>query len=224
MGGKQMKYYDYLTEFIFVEDEPQKSDVIFIPGSRYGELAVKAAELYKQGMAELIIPSGKYSILTGKFEGALTPIEYRKKEYPTEAKMMEGILTDHGVPKGAIYAEEEALFTYENAIYSRKYLEEKGIYKEGIPFQAILVCQAYHARRSLLYYQLVFPEVRFLVCPVETKEITKKNWYLDPKKIDVVLGEVERCGSQFHEIMKGTDQVLEKCLSKKSEEMEKQND
>ena len=53
-----------------------------------------------------------------------------------------------------------------------------------------------------MYYQEQFPGVRIAVCPVVTQGITKENWFLDDHKIDVVLGEVERCGSQFHEILK----------------------
>lgn len=202
-----MKYYDYLTDFVFVEDKPEKSDVIFIPGSRYGELAVRAAELYREGMAKCIVPSGKFSILEDRFEGPLTPLEYVGRSYETECDFFAGILMDHGVPEEVIIKEGNAEFTYENAIYSRELLEEKGIYDQAEPFKAIIVCQAFHARRSLLYYQLVFPDAKFLICPVETKGINRENWYQNPDKIDVVLGEVERCGSQFHDIMKGADKI-----------------
>ena len=53
-----------------------------------------------------------------------------------------------------------------------------------------------------MYYQEQFPRTQLIVCPVVTQGISRENWYLDEKKIDVVLGEVERCGSQFHEILK----------------------
>lgn len=202
-----MKYYDYLTEFIFAEDTPQKSDVIFIPGSRYGELAVEAARLYREGMAPLIIPSGKYSVLGGRFEGALSPAAYAGRVYSTESEFFAEVMQENGVPGTAIWQEREASFTYENAILSRRLLEEKGRYPKKGGFKAILVCQAYHARRCLLYYSYVFPDVRFFVCPVVTRDISRDNWYQEPAKIDVVLGEVERCGSQFHEILKGTDKV-----------------
>ena len=35
-----------------------------------------------------------------------------------------------------------------------------------------------------------------------TRGISRDNWFLDGEKIDVVLGELERCGSQFHEILR----------------------
>lgn len=191
-----MKYYDALTDFIFVEDEPQKADYIFIPGSGYGELAQKAASLYHRGFSEKIVVSGKYSILRGTFDGPVSPPEYIGKGYRTECEFLAEVLRECGVPGEAVLLENQASYTYENAIYTRKLLGEKEVKT------AILVCQAYHARRSLLYYRLLFPDTQFFVCPAVTRGIKRDNWFKDPQKIDVVLGEVERCGSQFHEIMK----------------------
>lgn len=222
-----MKYYDYLTEFIFVEDMPEKSDVIFIPGSRYGELAVRAAQLYRQGMADRIIPSGKFSVLARKFEGALSPEEYVGREFDTESQLFSQILMDHGVPSFAIFQEREAVFTYENAILSRKLMEEHRMMPDASSsgkMKAILVCQAYHAKRSLMYYQLVFPQTRFFVCPVETMGINRNNWHESPEKTDVVLGEVERCGSQFHDIIKGRDKVLSRVYPQWSEKGRTEDD
>ncbi|MGN0353909.1 MAG: YdcF family protein [Muricoprocola sp.] len=197
-----MKYYDYLTEFIFREDEPASADMIFIPGSGYGELAVRAAEIYKMGFASQIIVSGKYSVLLNEFAGPISPEEYVGKKYHTESEFLAQVLMDHGVPESAIRKEEKATFTYENALRIRNMIEE-----EGVPEKAILVCQAFHAKRSLMYFQLVFPETEFILCPAITQGITRDNWQDDPRKIDIVLGEVERCGSQFHDIMKGTDKL-----------------
>ena len=41
-------YFDRITDFIFRSEKPEKADMIFIPGSGYGELAQKAAQLYKR--------------------------------------------------------------------------------------------------------------------------------------------------------------------------------
>ncbi|MDO5541279.1 MAG: YdcF family protein [Eubacteriales bacterium] len=191
-----MRFYDALTEFIFVEDQPEQADYIFIPGSGYGELAEKAAEIYHKGFSGKIVVSGKYSVLGDRFTGPVSPEKYVGKEYETECDFLADILRESGVPSESVLLEKSASYTYENAIYTRRLLGEEKIEK------VILVCQAYHARRSLLYYQLLFPDTKFYVCPAKTRGIAKDNWFLSPEKIDVVLGEVERCGSQFHEIMK----------------------
>ena len=81
--GKQRMYEEFLKQiedFIFIEDKPEKADVIFVPGNGYPQMAEKAAQLYRCGMAPKILPSGRYSITAGKFAGVL-----EKKEYYTGA-------------------------------------------------------------------------------------------------------------------------------------------
>lgn len=197
---KQKIYYDHVTDFVFIQDEPQPSDVIFIPGSRYGELAIHAAALYREHMAKWVIPSGKFSILQDRFQGGITPEAYAGNRYETECDFFTDLLLDQGVREEAILKERKATFTYENALYSRKLLEEKKIYRNDGSFRAILVCQAFHAKRCLMYYQYVFPETEFFVCPVETRGINRNNWYQSVEKAKVVFGEVERIGKQFAEM------------------------
>lgn len=193
-----MAFYDYLTDFIFVEDAPEKADVLFVPGGAYGEIAEHAARLYRQGYVPRILVSGKYSITEGRFAGAKSPASYRKYSYRTECEFLSDILLKNGVPPEAILQEEEATFTYENAINSRALTDSPGLSVRT----AIISCQAYHARRCLLYFSLLYPDTRFLICPAVTRGISRDTWMLDPEKIDLVLGEVERCGSQFHDILK----------------------
>ena len=45
------KFLNYFTDYIFVKDEPQKADVIFVPGNGYPQMAAHAAELWKEGFA-----------------------------------------------------------------------------------------------------------------------------------------------------------------------------
>ncbi|MNN55644.1 hypothetical protein D3C81_1705320 [compost metagenome] len=65
--------------------------------------------------------------------------------------------------------------------------------------KVILVCKSYHARRSLLTYQTVFPQsTTFMVCPVADKTgITKDNWYLEEQSIKKVMGELTKVGQYF---------------------------
>ena len=243
------RFFDCITEFIFLENEPDKADVIFVPGGHYPDGARRAAALYLDGYAPRVLPSGRYSKNIGHFsavpadkaesaavtvqaaeEGAAEPApesqpytdrttlrmqsadplsaqmpaksrdnsEGENSGYETEWAYMRDILLTEGVPDEAILREEEATFTWENAICSRHVLESMGIRVN----RAILVCQAFHARRCLMYYQEQFPDTEFLICPVQTKGISRDSWFLDPDRIDTVLGEVERCGGQFHEILK----------------------
>ncbi|MBR5509871.1 MAG: YdcF family protein [Lachnospiraceae bacterium] len=183
-----MSFVDEYTNFIFLEDEPEKADVIFVPGSDEGGLAVRAAELWKTGYAPIVLPSGRYGKLVGKFSGDPT--------FETEWEYLHHILREEGVPEDVIWKEDQATFTYENAIYSRKLTDAAGLQVK----KALLCCQAFHARRARLYYQVCFPEAEILVCPVETKGINRYNWYQKENGVKLVLNEMKHCGTQFHEI------------------------
>ena len=58
-----------ITDFIFLEDRLEKADAIFIPGGSYPELPERAAELWKEGYAPYVVPSGRFSITRGEFAG-----------------------------------------------------------------------------------------------------------------------------------------------------------
>lgn len=190
------KFLNQITEFIFVEDKPEKSDVIFIPGSGFPQLAEEAAKLYHQGMAPYILPSGRYSILNGKFEGVQEKKELYDGEYETEWEFLKEVLKKNQVLEEHILREDKATYTYENAIYSRKVTDCLGMKIK----KAILCCKPYHARRSLLYYQLLYPETQFFVCPIQDSDVKRENWYLTEKGIRLVFGEVQRIGEQFVDI------------------------
>lgn len=186
-----------VTEFIFVEDEPVKADVIFVPGSRKIENAIRAAELYRAGYAPYVLPSGRYGVKLGCFVPLEEPLrsEY-PEEFESEWQLHRAVLMKHGVPEQAILREDQSTYTWENAQFSRDVLKA-----QGIPVKtAILCCKAFHARRALLYYQAAMPDVHFLVCPVQTPGCAREDWYLSEKGRARILGEVQRLGSQTNEV------------------------
>ena len=192
-----------VTEFIFVEDAPERADVILIPGSRKTEHAIRAAELYCAGYAPYVLPSGRYSTVNGCF-GEI-PERYRAEypeRYETEWDFLRAVLMKNGVPETAILREDQATYTWENALRSREVLASAGVKADT----AILCCHAFHARRALLYYQAAMPQTRFIVCPTATPGYTREDWYLTPKGRDRVLGEVARLGSQVRDVF---DMMLE---------------
>ena len=112
-----------VTEFIFVEDQPEQADVILIPGSRKVEHAIRAAELYRAGYAPYVLPSGRYTISRGYFLPLPEPLcsEY-PGEFETEWHFLKAVLMRHGVPEEAILREDQATYTWENAQFSRDVL------------------------------------------------------------------------------------------------------
>ena len=187
------EFLKQIEDFMFIEDKPEKADVIFVPGNGYPQMAEKAAELYRNGVAPKILPSGRYSITAGRFTGVLDKKECYCGTYKTEWDFLKDVLMQNGVPEEAILKEDQATYTYENAIYSRQVTDHAELEIE----RAILCCKSYHARRCLMYYQLLYPKTEFYVVPVNADGITRENWKKNEEGIDAVTGELSRIVKQF---------------------------
>lgn len=187
------KQIQEITDYIFLEDKLEKADAIFIPGCTRPEHTEEAARLYKEGYAPLILPSGGYTKVQGSFQGVSVEGEKYGKNFTCEADFLEAVLLQNGVPASAILKECEATYTLENAEKTKGLLEKQGMHLN----KAILCCKAHHARRSYLYYSMVFPEVEILVHPVAIDDISAENWYKTAEGRKVVLGEFSRMGQQL---------------------------
>ena len=193
-----LSFREEITKYIFAEDMLQKADIILIPGNAYPQNAERAAALYRQGYAPYILPSGKYSTLVGHFAGVLDRADRYNKEYKTEWEFLRDVLMKNGVPREAILREDQATFTYENAIYSRQVTD-----REHLNIQkAILCCKACHARRALMYYKMLYPDTDFFVCSCCVDSVDKSNWSETNEGIDEVMGEMTRIIKQFSVMLK----------------------
>ena len=187
-----------VEEFIFAENIPQKADIIFVPGNGYPQMAERAAQLYKQGLADFVLPSGRYSVVNQKFSGVMAKQEVYNGNYETEWGFLKDVLIKNGVPESAILKEEQATFTYENAIYSRQVTD-----REHLDIQkAILCCKTCHARRALMYYKLLYPDTEFFVSSCCVDSIDKDTWRETNEGIDEVMGEITRIIKQFSLMLK----------------------
>lgn len=190
-------FIEAVNGFLFVNDPPEPADILFVPGSRQPENALRAAELYRQGYAPLVLPSGRFAKALGRFLG---PEEPYRADYPgdfdTEWAFLRRVLMDAGVPEAAILREDQATFTWDNARRSRQLTDAAGLDIRT----AILCCKGCHARRALLYYQAAFPQTRMLVCPASCPGLNPEDWFLTPLGRDTVLGEVQRLGGQIGQV------------------------
>ncbi|MEX1030008.1 MAG: YdcF family protein [Paenibacillaceae bacterium] len=172
--------FDPITKFIFLEtDELNHVDLILIPGGSHPQLMERAADLYHEGLAPLILPSG----------GATKHVEKTEWNYLNEIGL------SLGIPQAAILKEDKATNTFENAKFSWEIIQEYRITANRV----ILVCKAGHACRALLTYKTVFPkETQFYLAPVIDKTgISKDNWYLTEDGIKRIMTEVEKIGKYF---------------------------
>ena len=95
-----------------------------------------------RAMPPYILPSGKYSKTVGHFEGSKDePPIFSDRTFATEWEFLKAILLADGVDSASILKEDQATYTYENAIYSRQVTDRLGLHIR----QAIICCQAYHA-------------------------------------------------------------------------------
>ena len=180
-GEKMIHHVDFITDFIFVENILSPCDIILVLGGSHRQLAQKAAELYQKGLAKYIL-----------FSGQKNP---NIAEDISEAEWLKAIAVNLGVPAGQILCENKAAHTFENAEFSLNLLEEKSLKFDKV----MLVCKAYHSRRSLLTYQYIFPEnTKFLVAPtVDKRGLNRESWTMKEEHIGKVMGEVEKIGKYF---------------------------
>lgn len=188
-----------ITDFIFVEDIPQKSDVIMVVGGSYPEAAEIAADLWKNGYADKILIGGGISIKRDKFPESRSKSDIYNKDYTDECEFYTDVLMKNGVVQNSILGENKSSFTKENAFYAKQLADEHRLNIR----KAILICKAFHARRCLLFYQAVFPNTEFYVKTFNGFGISKDNWYLSEYGIQRVLGELKHCGEQikFNELI-----------------------
>lgn len=189
------KIIDDITDFIFVSDKAEKSDIMFLPGGSFPSQGEYAAELYREGYADLIMPSGGVSVKFGVWQGVKEgKADIYDGDYKSDCEFLTDVLIKNGVPLSAIVVgENKSGHTRDNAFFSRRVADERGLdIKSGI-----IVCKSFHARRCLMLYQMAFPEVRLKVCPFDARGITRDNWFTFEEGTDRVLGELYRCGNQF---------------------------
>ena len=187
-----------ISKYIFVSDELQRVDAVFLPGGSHPEQPEYAAKLFQEGYAKWLIPAGGISVKRDKWPGVRSKANIYNGDYHSDCDFFTDVLIKNGVPTNAIICENKSGHTRDNAFFSRKVIDESGIEIKT----AMIICKAFHARRCLMLYQMAFPNVSFCVCPVHCYNITKNNWYTTEEGIDRVLGELARCGNQFAEDIK----------------------
>ena len=137
-----------------------------------GDRVLYAAQLYKEGKAPLILLSGGEIIWLN--DGSATP-----------AEDMTQMLTSLGVPTEALIIEDRSRNTYENALYAKELLAEKGINK------ILLVTSAMHMPRAVA----LFEAQGFKVMPlpvdysvVENESVENQDGVLITKILNIIPG------------------------------------
>jgi len=136
-----------LWDYHHMHHTPAKVDCILALGSHDLRVADRAAELYLEGWAPILIFSGGLGYLTkGLWKDP-------------EADQFARIALDKGVPAEAIFIENKSTNTGENIQFTRKLLDEKGLH----PNHFLLVQKPYMERRSYATFKKQWPDKDLLV-------------------------------------------------------------
>lgn len=160
------------SNYLKIEDKPEKSDTIFILGGSSPAPIEKALELYNAGYS----PKIAFISTGGNFGGEkvwnMPENEYYKK-----------ILIAGGVPEDAIVTEGKTTNTLAEAKAAIPFLKEKGINPEKI----ILVARPIHQRRAFATFSQQHKDVKYINCPAnEPLDLD------DPETLSRLVGEAER--------------------------------
>lgn len=154
-----------------VEDSLHKADAILELSidNFYADRATRAAELYRQGLAPVVIASG-----------------VRLRPYAGIAELMEHDLIERGVPKEKILRfPQDAESTHQEAEALAKLAAEKN-WKS-----VIIVTSNYHTRRTRYIFRRVFPaNISVSVASARDGDFDPQHWFEKRKSVKEFVKEV----------------------------------
>lgn len=164
-----------VSEFLFVRDEPENADLIFVFGGKRRERAEKAAQLYHQGWA------GKIWISGGDRRSTGIP----------EAEALRNAAVEAGVPPEAISIETSSINSLENVALSCPQLEAR--YGWSNLKRIMVVTSPVHMRRAQLLLSRHCPAgTRLICCPDDRADVRADNWWTTREGLHLVLRELEK--------------------------------
>ncbi|MEW6547728.1 MAG: YdcF family protein [Bacillota bacterium] len=162
-----------ITEFLFLEDEPAVAELIFVFGGRNEARALRAADLYRRGLAPRVLIAGGYNRELGQ----------------TEAEFLGRLALEQGVAREDLILEMRSANTEENVAMGRELLEKLGLLPQDT---VLLVSAPLHMRRARLIFEHYFPGVRALCCPDGRPEVRRDNWWQSEEGRRLVFRELEK--------------------------------
>jgi len=154
-----------------------KSDVILALGSHDLRVAERAAQLYLEGWAPLLVCSGGLGNLTSDIWTE------------SEADQFAAIAIKMGVPENAVLVENKSTNTGENILFTEKLLEEKGFN----PASFIVVQKPYMERRSYATFKKHWPDKNVVITSpqISFDDYPNENIPAD-RVIEIMAGDLQR--------------------------------
>ncbi|HTQ63212.1 MAG TPA: YdcF family protein [Puia sp.] len=166
-----------LWDYHHLNHDLQYADCILALGSHDLRVADRAADLYNDGWAPLIIFSGGLGNLTQKI--------WKEPEADQFAK----IAIKKGVPERAILIENKSTNTGENILFTRQILKEKNLNPQSF----ILVQKPYMERRSYATFKKHWPDKKLIVTSPQIPFDQYPNDEIPLEKvINILAGDLQR--------------------------------
>lgn len=176
-----LKPLQVIWDYLGMHQTPGKADVIVGFGNFNTDIARRAAELYHQGLAPIILFTGGLGRNT---EGLLPE---------PEAVRFAKVAVECGVPECDIILEERSTNTKENIVFTRQKLTEL-----GIPHDHILgVHQPFMERRITAAMGIYWPELTFTVTSPQVTipeylENAGRQGITENAAVSVIVGDFQR--------------------------------
>jgi uncharacterized SAM-binding protein YcdF (DUF218 family) len=166
-----------LWDYHHMHHSLQKADCILALGSHDTRVAERAAALYHQSWAPLLIFSGGL--------GRLTHDMWTE----TEAERFARIAINKGVPTEAILIENQSTNTGENITFTQKLLLAKGLELNSF----IVVQKPYMERRSFATFKKHWPNKEVIVTSPQISFTEYSNTEIPLEKvIQIMVGDLQR--------------------------------
>ncbi len=166
-----------LWDYHHINHQLAKSGCILALGSHDLRVAHRAAELYLEGWAPLVVMSGGFGNFT------------QDMWTETEADKFAAIAMQRGVPAGAILIENKSTNTGENILFTQQLLKQNGL----DPQDFIVVQKPYMERRSYATFKKHWPDKNLLVT---SPQIPFDEYATDEipleKVINIMVGDLQR--------------------------------
>lgn len=206
IDGETISLGRILWDYHLMHHTITKADCILTLGSHDLRVADRAAELYRQGFAPLLIFSGGLGNFT---QGMWTE---------PEADKFARIAMDHGVPADAILIENKSTNTGENIQYTQALLQANNI----DPASFIVVQKPYMERRSYATFKKHWPQKEVMITsPLISFDDYPNDEIPLERVINIMVGDLQRIkhypakGFQIHQdIPDHVWQALERLVEK----------
>ena len=171
----------FVGESWIVEDPLQRADAIIVlsDDNFYADRATHAADLYRHGMAPLVVASGR-----------------RLRPYAGIAELMEHDLIERGVPKDKIV---RISHNAENTREEAQALEQQALERKWR--SVIVVTSNYHTRRARYIFLHVFPaQTQVRVSGAQDGDFDPKHWWQSRKSLKEFTRELAGMGVAVWEL------------------------